>query len=75
MGLNRFGSAVRSVFATGVTMAWCQASGIWEVWRERLKMRESLEAMQGLSFKGFVKEPPRAGSLIGVEGSGGSLGF
>ncbi len=32
MGLNRFGSAVRGVFATGVTMAWRQSSGIWEVW-------------------------------------------
>ncbi len=45
MGLNRFGSGVPGVFATGVTMAWRQSSGIWEVWRERLKMRESVGAM------------------------------
>ncbi len=31
MGLNRFGSAVRGVFATGVTMAWRHSSEIWEV--------------------------------------------
>ncbi len=42
MGLNRFGSAVRGRFATGVTMAWRQSSGIWKVWRERLKMQESI---------------------------------
>ncbi len=45
MGINRFGSAVRDAFATGVTMALRQSSGIWEVWREMLKMRESVGAM------------------------------
>ncbi len=45
MGLNRFGFAVRGAFATGVTMAWRQSSGIWEVFRERLKMWESVGAM------------------------------
>ncbi len=68
MGLNRFGSAVRGVFATGVTMAWCQSSEIWEVWRERLQMRESVGAMHGLRVL-------RASSLIGVEGFEGCLGF
>ncbi len=33
------------VFDTGVTMAWRQSSGIWGVWRERLKMRESVGVM------------------------------
>ncbi len=79
MGLNRFGSAVRGVFATGVTMTWRQSSGIWEVWRERLKMRESVGAIDSYvltqGFKGFGKEPIRAISLIGVEGYEGSLGF
>ncbi len=37
MGLNRFGSAVRGAFATGVTMAWRRLSGIREFRRERLK--------------------------------------
>ncbi len=45
MGRNRFGSAVRGAFVTGVTMAWHQSSGIWEVWRKRLKMRESVGTM------------------------------
>ncbi len=48
MGLNRFGSAVRGVFATGVTMAWRQSSGIWEVLGAVLKMRERVGAMKGL---------------------------
>ncbi len=72
MGLNRFGPAVRGAFATGVTMAWRQSSGIWEVWRERLKMWGYV-GTQG--FENFGKEPIRTGSLIGVEGLGGSLGF
>ncbi len=67
MGLNRFGSAVRGVFATGVAMTWCQSSGIWGAWRERLKMRESRSYVGTQGFKGVGKEPIRASSLIGVE--------
>ncbi len=44
-GPERFWSAVRGVFATGITMAWRQSSGIWKVWRKRLNMRESVGAM------------------------------
>ncbi len=46
MCLNRFGSVVRGAFAVSVTMAWRQSAGIWEVWRERLKMLDSVGAMK-----------------------------
>ncbi len=31
MSLDRFGTAVRGALATGVTMAWCQSSGMWNI--------------------------------------------
>ncbi len=70
MGLNRFGSAARDVFATGVTMAWRQSSGIWEVWGERLKMRESVGAMWGLRvFRALGKSPSGPAPLLGLRAS------
>ncbi len=70
MGLNGFESAVRGVFATGVTMAWRQSSGIWEVWRERLKMRESVGAMYGLRvLRALGKSPSGPAPLLGLRDS------
>ncbi len=76
VGLNRFESAVWGAFATGVTMAWHESSGVWEVWRDRIKCGRVLGLCGGTpGFEGFWKEPIRAGSLIGVEGFEGPLGF
>ncbi len=71
IGRNRFGSVVRGGFATGITMAWRQLSGIREVWRERLKILKRIGAM----FKGFGDDTTRDGSRIGVEGVESSLDF
>ncbi len=73
MGLNRFGSTVRGVFATGVTMTWRQSSGIWEADVKNAGECRGYKGTQG--FKSFGKEPIRANSLIGVEGLEGCLGF
>ncbi len=72
MGLNRFGFAMRGVFATGVTMAWRQSSGVWE---GKVKNAEECRGDVGTQgFQGFGKEPFRASSLIGVESFDGFLG-
>ncbi len=70
MGPNRFGSAVRGVLATGVTMAWRQSSGAWEVWRGSLKMRMSVGAIKGLRVLRALGKSPRD-----VEDYEGCLGF
>ncbi len=45
---------MQGAFATGVIIAWRLSSGIWEVWRERLKMRESAWGYVGTQdFKSF----------------------
>ncbi len=62
MGSNRFGSAVQVAFGTSASMAWCQSSGLWEVWGD-------------VKHKDFGKDPIRVASLIGVEGLEGSLGL
>ncbi len=63
MGLNRFGSTVQGAFVTGVTIAWRQSSGTWEVRRGSLKMRESIGAMKGLRVLRALGKSPS-----GVEG-------
>ncbi len=43
-------------------------SGIWEVWRERLQIRESVGAMQGLRvLRALGKSPSGPAPLLGFE--------
>ncbi len=68
--LSRFGSVVRGAFATGVTMARHQSSGICEVWRERLKIRERVGAMQELRvLRALRKSPPGPAPLLRLRAS------
>ncbi len=70
MDLNRFGSAARGAFATGAMIAWRQSSGTLEVWRERLKMRESVGAMYGLRvLRALGNSPSGPTALFGLRAS------
>ncbi len=57
MALSRYGSFVRSAFATEVTKGRPQLKGESEVWRERLSMLEKKGPMDGSNTKTLRKSP------------------
>ncbi len=68
MSLNTFESVLCDAFVVGITMAWRQSLGIYEVWRGGLIMRERMGATYGLQvLRTLGKIPSRKTLLLGLK--------